>query len=526
MGELAFTGGAGGGTTVAATRDGVDDEAADRASRRWRTLWRVHFYAGILAAPIMVLLALTGLVILYTQPLQHALEGDVRLVTPQGQAVAYDDQLAAVAEAFPDQAVVSMVTPFDDRHATAFGLEDGRDAFVDPWTGEVLGTADPDGGIVGLANRLHGNLNNEGLTVPLPMLGGLFGDDEAFAPVPLGDVVVEIFACWALVLAASGIYLWWPRKRDTGKALFVPRLARRGRARWRDLHAVPGIVLSFVLAFFVISGLPWSGFWGANYGWAAERITPGSAAEPPASTVAELGDLDRFGNRINWALKDAPVPASNPGGGDHAGHGGGGAPGQGAAGAAVDGPLPAQLSLDGIVRAGRDEGLMPGFAVAFPEDVEGDDGSVVHGTFAASNPWPATSQQALTVSFDQFSGETIGRQELYGSGAIGRATDYTVSTHMGTQLGLVNRIVMTLGCLLLLWAVISALVMYTKRRRPGSLGLPRRPRDLRLGNRLVVIGAVLAVLYPLWGLSLLAVLAFDRFVIRRARPLRAAFGQP
>lgn len=496
---------------------------ADRASRRWRQVWRLHFYAGILSAPVIVLLALSGLVILYTQPINDLLDSDVRTVTAQGDPLDYDTQAAAVRDAFPDLAITSVVTPIDDGHSTAFGLSDGRDAFVDPYTAEVLGTRDPDGGIVGLANRLHGTFNNDSLVVPFPTAAGVFGPDPAFTDLAVGDLLIEIFACWALVLAVSGVYLWLPRKEGTGRALFVPRFAARGRARWRDLHAIPGVTLSAVLVFIVASGLPWAAFWGSTVSWAAEELTPGTDEAQPGSTVAELGDLDRFGNRINWVLEGSDVPASDSPFGDHRGHHGGGA----ASGPAVqtDDDLPAPLSLDSVIRAGREDGLMPGFAVALPEDVVADDGGTVFGSYAASNPWPARSQDARSLYLDQFTGETIGSQYLYGYGDLQKAVDYSVSTHMGTQFGLANRIVMTGASVAAVWMVISGFAMYTRRRRPGSAGLPRRPRDVRIATRLLVIAGVLAVVFPLWGLSLLAVLAFDRFVIRRIGAMRRLFGQ-
>ena len=116
-------------------------------------------------------------------------------------------------------------------------------------------------------------------------------------------------------------------------------------------------------------------------------------------------------------------------------------------------------------------------------------------------------------------------EDLYGYGAIMRTSDYAISMHMGTQFGLVNRVLVTVGCLGLLWSVVSAAVMYVKRRRPGSAGLPRRPADLGLANRLVLIAVVLGLIYPLWGVSALVVLAVDRFVIRRWSRTRRAFGQ-
>lgn len=80
---------------------------------------------------------------------------------------------------------------------------------------------------------------------------------------------------------------------------------------------------------------------------------------------------------------------------------------------------------------------------------------------------------------------------------------------MGTQYGLVTRVLMTAGCVLLLWNIATAGVMWNKRRRKGTLGLPRRPVDLRI-QRVLGITAVVLV---------------DRYLIRRNQRLRAVFGQ-
>jgi len=84
---------------------------------------------------------------------------------------------------------------------------------------------------------------------------------------------------------------------------------------------------------------------------------------------------------------------------------------------------------------------------------------------------------------------------------------------------------MTLTCVLTLWSVASAVVMYSKRRRRGTLGLPRRPAEVHLGRGLVVIALAVGVVYPQWGVSALLILAFDKFVIQRNRRLKVAFGQ-
>jgi uncharacterized iron-regulated membrane protein len=75
-----------------------------------------------------------------------------------------------------------------------------------------------------------------------------------------------------------------------------------------------------------------------------------------------------------------------------------------------------------------------------------------------------------------------------------------------------------------MFSVLSAPIMYWKRRPRGSLGFPRRPYDAGMVRGAVVIAAVLGVLFPLLGVSMLAVWVVDHFLVRRAPQLRAIFG--
>jgi uncharacterized iron-regulated membrane protein len=86
--------------------------------------------------------------------------------------------------------------------------------------------------------------------------------------------------------------------------------------------------------------------------------------------------------------------------------------------------------------------------------------------------------------------------------------------------------VMTTGVLLLLTSIGTSFVMWWNRRPSGRAGLPKRPMNPKLPLAMTAIGLVVAVVYPLWGLSALIVVVLDRFVIRRIRRLRSTFGLP
>jgi uncharacterized iron-regulated membrane protein len=503
---------------------------ADRASRFWRSVWRLHFYAAIFVAPMLVMLAITGLIIMYTQPINEWLDGGMTRVVDTPAHVGLEQQKQAAAARFPFLSVQGVNTGRDGGVATTFvmGGDDKsatREVYVNPHTGEVTGSKLQGNDLVGLANKLHGTFNNEERTLKMPSLKGFFlGGDEKFVEVPLGDMLIEIMACWGLALAASGLYLWWPRKRQVGKALFVPRLGKRGRARWRDLHAIPGLVLSVMLIFFITTGLPWSAFWGENFRDAAFKVTPNTEgpdrANPatPKSTLAKVGDVDRAGNRIAWAVVGSAIPLSSESSDAHHDEGGG------TTSVVSAEPLPAMVSLDVVERAAQEQGMHPGYTIAFPSNEKAKDGSTEYGAFSLANYWPSRVQEEQTVYLDQFSGKTLEVLPATHYGALPWAVSFGIQTHMGTEFGLVNRILMTTACLLVLWSVFTAFVMWWKRRPTGSAGFPRRPYDSKMQRNLAIIALVLALIYPLWGLSVLFVLAVDHFVIRNVGPLRRLFG--
>jgi len=491
--------------------------SGDSSSRQWRSLWRVHFYSGMFAMPFILLMAVTGPVILYTDPIQQATEGDIRSTESRStEYVSFDEQAEAVAAAYPDGTVSDLTPPADREATTRFFVDDGSASglhvFVDPYTAEVLGVSKPGGAVIGLSNRLHGFLNNDSLTVTLPAVAALWSDGPVMREYVVGDLVLEVLGVWTLVLVGSGLYLFWPRRSSQSQGskgarrLIGVRWAAGGRARWRDLHGLTGFVMIPVMVLTIVSGMAWSSYWADGFSSLAERVTPGSAAENTASTSATRGDLDRFGNQIPWATGDFVIPASY-------------------APVAVDGTMPSPISLDSAVRIAEDEGMKPGYTISFPANETDEAGNPVYGSFTLYNSWPRQTGEARNVFVDQFSGATLDEQRIYGVGTISVGMDYLVSTHMGTQLGLVSRIFMTLLCVLSIWSVISAFVMFWRRRRPGTLGLPRRPADPRLTWKLVGAAVLLGIVYPLWAAVALVIVAFDKLVIQSVSPLRRTFGQ-
>lgn len=85
---------------------------------------------------------------------------------------------------------------------------------------------------------------------------------------------------------------------------------------------------------------------------------------------------------------------------------------------------------------------------------------MIYGSYQLANPWPGRLSTERTVYLDQFTGKKLAHSDTSSKGAIGQATELGVLTHMGTQFGLVDRIIMTIGALLLLVSITTALVMW------------------------------------------------------------------
>lgn len=468
-----------------------------------RRLWRTHFWVALFTAPALIVLACSGLVILYSQPLDTWLNRDLLTVERQGTPVPLDDQVTTAREHVGPGYVLDAVIPppepdrstrvdFVAPDAAEYPAAEGNvtQVFVDPYTGRYLGQRSELSGLIGWANQVHRLFGNDGPQVRLPSLGHLIdpaGYPEATIPVGIGNLWMEITAVWILVLLATGIYLWWPRAAEAAKPLLTVRWRRGGRVRWRDVHALTGVVLAVILIGYVLSGLTWSRYWGENWRALASTLTPSESVDA-ASTPATLGDYDRLGRRIPWAATEDPVYAS-------------------------DRAVPQRLSLDDVNRIAEGEHMVPGYAIIPPSD-SGD----AYGSYVVVNPWPQRLSEQRTLYLNQFTGNTIADATAARDGALARATSFGIAMHMGTQYGVLTRVIATTACLGVLLGVATGLLMWWKRRPPGGAGLPVPTDQPAIPRTAKVLLTVLGVIYPAFGVSLLLALTVETVIARRRRP--------
>lgn len=520
-------------TTAADTGGGASPPL--RAASLYRAVWRWHFYAGLLVLPFLAWLAVTGGAYLFQREIDGWFHRDLLRVetpVPPGAARPAGVLVAAALAARPGQwfRYTPAAAPGDSANV-GIATEDGQRVavYVDPGSARVLGQLPERGTLSWQIRRLHS----------LKVVG------------PVARGVIEMAAGWAVVLVATGLYLWWPRGRRGGGGVVTVRGRPAERVFWRDLHAVLGLGVGGILAFLALTGMPWSVFWGAQVNaWANGShwgYPAGVRVQVPMSAVPVADAL-----AVPWSLQQARVPVSSPRAADdarsdgHEGHGGHGGraghegheghgghegharrggpaaagehEGHGAPAAAPVGPQPVPavppIGLDAAMAVFTRLGLAPGFSVAAPQGVG--------GVYTAS-AYPADLGGQRVVHLDQYSGRPLLDMGYADYGPVARGLEWGINVHLGQQYGVANQIVLAVACAGIVLLCAAGAVAWWKRRPAGSLGVPPLPAQPRALWVVAGMLAVAGVLLPLLGLSLLCMLAVDAaWQGRQARRVRAA----
>lgn len=435
----------------------------------YRTLWRWHFYAGLLVLPFILFLSVTGSLYLFKPQLDRWQESGWYDLPTIG-AVSPDAQLAAALKAAPGAVFSSYRMPQQPGDAAVIhvllpGEAGMRDIAVSP-AGHVIEIVDPDARIAAFVARLHGSL--------------LLGKPGSF--------IVEAAASWAIFLILSGLYLWWPRGRGAAGVLW-PRLDRGHRLIWRDLHAVTGFWVSGLALVTLASGLPWTDGWAtafrlvrAELGW--------------VSTPQDWhGGIDLHATHDHRAMAVMTERA----------------------GASARG-----MTLTDIVDRARSE-AMPFPALVSPPGAKARFGA------GNGNAWKLTSEAQnrtliRAVRYDAQSGAVIDRRGFADKHVIDRIINYGISWHEGQLFGWINQLIGLLTALMLILLVVSGTVMWWRKRPSGLLGalpLPAAPQ-LRAITALMIAAAILL---PMLGVSLILFWLVDQLIRFTAPTLHHRLGR-
>lgn len=441
---------------------------------RWAPLrplvLRLHFYAGALVAPFLLVAAVTGFLyagsfqaekLVYAHELTVARVGDTEL--------PISDQVAAARKAHPE-GTVSAIRPAPEADATTRVLLSGVKGvdpdhslavFVDPYTGEVRGA-----------------LEQYGSSGALPLRTWI---DEFHRDLHLGEtgrLYSELAASWLWVIAGGGLVLWFSRRRALRKVR-----GTSGRRRTLGLHGTIGVWAAAGFLFLSATGLTWSTYAGANI------------------------------DELRTSLGQATPSVSATAGGEHAGHGAAASTGAGEHG----------VGLDKVLAAARAEGLGNPVEIVPPADA---DSAYVVSQIQRS--WP---EKQDSVAVDPASGEVTDVLRFDDYPLLAKLTRWGIDLHTGNLFGLVNQIALMLLALALILLIVWGYRMWWQRGRGSAFGRPiprgawQQVPPLFLVPAVAVV-AVVGYFVPLLGITLTAFVVVDvvlgEIAHRRARSSTAA----
>jgi uncharacterized iron-regulated membrane protein len=435
--------------------DALEQEQGRRATP-YRAVWRWHFFAGLFSAPVLIILSITGALYLFDWEIDSWWHRDALRVEQGAASTTLAQQEAALHAAFPAAQIRSVALPRAPDKAARWiistGVDTKREVFIDPHTAQITGSTDPGLNPMKIVRDLHSSI-----------LGGT-----------AGRYLVELVACWTLVMLVTGLYLWWPR--NWRPAAFIPRSAATGRAFWRDWHSIPAMFNALLVMFLVLTGMPWSVFWGVQIATLGEHLpliapSPNFTAAPPASVTG-----------LPWTIQHHGTPT-----GTHANH------------VSIEVVEPALARFDTATHGA-------GLRVVYPAGP----GDVFIAGFV-----PARAQGQRTLYLDAGTGKLLGDIQWKDYSPAAKAIEWGVMTHMGRQYGLGNQLAGLAVCLVIVGTSIAGVMMWWKRRPRGQLAAPQTKHGDRLPRFLVFTLCAMGLLFPLLGASLLLIAAFDRYAAAR-----------
>lgn len=490
-----------------------------------RAVYFWHAWSALMVAPVLLVLLLTGSLYLFDREFDEAWQRQAYQVVPNGKpAASLAVQQNVLRSLYPQATINKVLLPRHDGQAVRWQLDTAQGSrllYLDPYQLTVNAIEDPTSAPMAIVRRLHGEL-----------LAG-----------SVGGYLIEWMSCWTLFLLLTGAWIWWPRQwkvdgRWRFDGILWPRRRVDGRLHWRDWHAIPALMASLMLAFLVVTGLPWSIFWGEQFATLTHKLSPSwtwiapspnfhlpvslqqmSALDPHAEHQAQLAltaanpatsnndrlaqpqadisedDIPVSGAAEPWTSQHHQVPALPVTT----------LPNEGArtpANIAVLEPVLAQLP---IAEYG------PGVRVFYPKAL----------TQGSTPPFkisyvPDKAQGQRTIYIDPFSGAVLEDIGWTRYSLAAKVIEWGVMVHLGRQFGLVNQMVNLVFCTVALFAMIAGLRLWWQRRHSGRW-LPSRGRNDQLPLVLQICLALLLLLFPLLLLSVLLTL----WVSARA-PFRAS----
>ena len=227
-------------------------------------LFWLHLACGVVAGVVIFIMSVTGALLTYQR--QMTAWADMRgyWIEPSEGAkrLPADAFLAKVTGAQPDLAPTAIVIRSAPGAPASLAAGPGRQVFVNPYSGEVLG----EGNGQGMRDFFR-------TVVEWHRYVAMAGDSR-----PTGRAITGASNLMFLVIVVSGLFLWWPRTWTSAalRNILWFRGGLAGKTRDFNWHNTIGFWSAIPLAIIVAGGAV------ISYPWATALVYQAYGEQPPA----------------------------------------------------------------------------------------------------------------------------------------------------------------------------------------------------------------------------------------------------
>lgn len=436
---------------------------------------RLHFLAGILVGPFILVAAVSGALYALTPTLEQIVYAHELHVPAPDETLSLAAQIEIAEEHVGRTASLSAVRPAPEPGDTtrimfadeSLGASESRAVFVDPGSGEI-----------------RGDLTVYGTSGALPLRTWI---DQLHRTLHLGDigrVYSELAASWLGIVVLAGLALWVMRLRQARakRDLLRPNLRHRGYRGLFGWHTSVGVWVVFGALFLSATGITWSQYAGANV---SQLRAAFGGATPVLDTSLDSGGGGGGGGQVD----------------EHAGH-------HGPASAPTGAANPA--TFDAVLAIAQRTNVNTGRVEITPPAQQGAAWTVRE----IQTSFPTEVDQ---VAIDGTALQVVDRVDFVDFPLAAKLARWGVDLHMGSMFGLANQLVLFLLAVGIGAMVVLGYAMWAKRRSPRSsrrFGTPP-PRGALRGApwwgvlAVAAVGAGIGLLLPLVGWTLVAFVAID-----------------
>jgi uncharacterized iron-regulated membrane protein len=191
-----------------------------------RLILKLHLWLAMIAGAFLLVLGITGAILAFEPELDRLLHPHLSRLKPGGRTLSLVDIGEAASKKYGGEPVVAYLPSSSPDVPTEVILSSGV-VSVNQYTGEVLGLRTRGQTVLGFMRALHVRLAT--------------GD--------IGRNILRWSTVLMLISLASGLYLWWPRKRIRIRGPW------RSRLFWSDQHNSFGIFSLVPLLLLTATGI-------------------------------------------------------------------------------------------------------------------------------------------------------------------------------------------------------------------------------------------------------------------------------